>query len=435
MSSQPIVPNQRFHHLDALRASALLLGIVFHAVLAYIPYFINPSIKWAVQDASTSHILGGLAFLNHVFRIEVFYLIAGFFAHLVYHRKGLRAFAKGRFVRIVAPFVVGWLVLYPLFMCLWVWGQQLCGLATLPESMQGWSPVKVTLAMLTQPGYVFFTRGITLTHLWFLWYLAILYVVTLGLRALVLRFAGAGEGLRHAADRSLVWLTTSKRGMLLLTAFVGSMLLGMRWWFGVDTPYRRPLPWALVPTPNSLGVYGVFFVTGWLLHRQPTLLDRIAAQWKPHVIVGLIATAAVGYFAITRYDNANPGVILAGVSVRIGYSLVYGLAMVTLVFGSVGLFVRFFPRESGLWRYIADSSYWLYIVHMPIVVWLQVVLHPFPLHWLLKLTLVLAVSTPVMLLTYHYCVRSTFIGLVLNGRRRPREPLSRLFRFKQGQDA
>ena len=49
-------PSTRLHYLDATRAFALLLGIVFHASLSFMPVFIG----WAVMDVSTSYIAGDL---------------------------------------------------------------------------------------------------------------------------------------------------------------------------------------------------------------------------------------------------------------------------------------------------------------------------------------------------------------------------------------
>ena len=69
-------PSTRLHYLDATRAFALLLGIVFHASLSFMPVFIG----WAVMDVSTSYIAGGFALISHTFRMALFFLIAGFSA-------------------------------------------------------------------------------------------------------------------------------------------------------------------------------------------------------------------------------------------------------------------------------------------------------------------------------------------------------------------
>lgn len=62
-------------------------------------------------------------------------------------------------------------------------------------------------------------------------------------------------------------------------------------------------------------------------------------------------------------------------------------------------------------------SHWIYIAHLPLVVWLQVQIGRWPQHWTVKYRLILAITMPVLLLSYKYLVRSTFIGQQLNGRK------------------
>jgi len=47
--------------------------------------------------------------------MPVFYVMAGFFAALLLARYGLPRAANNRFWRIAVPFVVGWIVLYPIY--------------------------------------------------------------------------------------------------------------------------------------------------------------------------------------------------------------------------------------------------------------------------------------------------------------------------------
>jgi peptidoglycan/LPS O-acetylase OafA/YrhL len=101
--------------------------------------------------------------------------------------------------------------------------------------------------------------------------------------------------------------------------------------------------------------------------------------------------------------------------------------MLLLVFGITGVIVKYFEKTSKTWRYLADSSYWLYLIHLPIVVWLQVALYRWDVHWALKFALINAVAFPIMLVSYHYLVRPTIIGATLNGRRYPRRTAPRDF--------
>jgi hypothetical protein len=107
------------------------------------------------------------------------------------------------------------------------------------------------------------------------------------------------------------------------------------------------------------------------------------------------------------------------------HDCLYALAMWLLVFGFLGLFLYYFNYPSKAWRYIADSSYWLYLIHLPIVCGLQVIMAYWNLHWSLKFPLLMFISLSIMFLSYHYLVRSTFIGATLNGRKHPFTPLFR----------
>ena len=86
----------RLDYLDATRAFALVLGIVFHACLSFMPVFTG----WAVQDISTSPLVAIFMTVSHSFRMETFFLLAGFFSHLTFHRKGAGEFVRSRVLRI-----------------------------------------------------------------------------------------------------------------------------------------------------------------------------------------------------------------------------------------------------------------------------------------------------------------------------------------------
>jgi hypothetical protein len=85
----------------------------------------------------------------------------------------------------------------------------------------------------------------------------------------------------------------------------------------------------------------------------------------------------------------------------------------------VGFALKHLSTPSSLRRYWADSSYWLYIAHLPLVTALQVIALQVDWHWSIELTLILAISTGLLLLSYKYFVRSTWLGASLNGARRP----------------
>ena len=98
---------ERLHGLDAVRGYALLLGVVFHGTLAYLP---GASV-WVVTDEARSPALSAVFFTSHMFRMTTFFLIAGFFARMMFHRRGAGGFIRDRLLRIGVPLVAGWPIL------------------------------------------------------------------------------------------------------------------------------------------------------------------------------------------------------------------------------------------------------------------------------------------------------------------------------------
>ncbi len=108
--------------------------------------------------------------------------------------------------------------------------------------------------------------------------------------------------------------------------------------------------------------------------------------------------------------------IAAGLD-RLPVAAAYTLAIWTWTFGLTGAALLVFSRENKVWRYLADSSYWVYLLHLPLVMALQVALSSIALPGLVKLAIILAASFAILLGSYHLLVRNTWIGAWLNGRR------------------
>lgn len=73
--------HERLHYMDNIRAIALMLGIIYHASLAYSPFMAN---IWFTADSKNHAIFDTLSHWLHLFRMPVSFIIAGFFAdHLI----------------------------------------------------------------------------------------------------------------------------------------------------------------------------------------------------------------------------------------------------------------------------------------------------------------------------------------------------------------
>ena len=79
----------RLHALDAVRGFALILGIFFHGAAGYVENF--PEILWPMREPSSTT-LGLVFFVSHMFRMSLFFLIAGFFGRMLIERRGTAGF-------------------------------------------------------------------------------------------------------------------------------------------------------------------------------------------------------------------------------------------------------------------------------------------------------------------------------------------------------
>jgi peptidoglycan/LPS O-acetylase OafA/YrhL len=386
----------RYHALDGVRAFAMLLGVFLHASVPYL----HVNFPWAVVDSSRSISLTLVIYGIHSFRMPAFFLIAGFFARLVFRRAGLGSFARHRTQRILLPLVAGWLVLHPVVRALWVWS----GIRAMDNS----STSDLWIALSTVFSSKFITRGLGLMHLWFLYYLLVLYVAFLLVRWIFVRL-DADRHRRRELDSYFERLVSSPWSAAALAVPTTWVLMMMHGW-GVDIVTR-----GLLPRPVHILFYGSFFAFGWMLHRNPSLLAPLRARWPLHLAVAtalLVPLIWLLYLVYELHHNAGPWF-------RISYFLMYGCMSWSFVLALLGIFQRFFDRPSRWWRYLADASYWIYLVHLPIVICISILLREVQIGWYVKLPIVIVASTPVLIGSYQLLVRSTWIGVVLNGRRLP----------------
>ena len=83
----------------------------------------------------------------------------------------------------------------------------------------------------------------------------------------------------------------------------------------------------------------------------------------------------------------------------------------------MGLFVRYLSDPRPWIRWVSDSAYWTYILHLPVGVFFQVGMAEWAWPGPLKYAAIMAATLGICGLTYQYGVRYTFIGTALNGRR------------------
>jgi peptidoglycan/LPS O-acetylase OafA/YrhL len=401
----------RLHALDAVRAYALLLGVVLHSAAAFLEGFPIP--LWATGDSSAGAAV--IYYTIHMFRMSAFFLIAGFFARVLVERRGVKAFVKDRAKRVAVPlFLFGPFVLIMISVGFML-GALTHGVDYLRELAQEAAQPPPAGA----PGATAATGAeggggpIQTAHLWFLYYLLIFYALTLALRRLVRAVDPRGR-LAAAADRVVRFVMSGVWGPVLIAVPIAAywwQLASWTEWLGL------PAPFSLVPNATALVGYGTAFGLGWLLNRQVQALLDLQKLWY----VYLVLAVALTIFCLTTIGTTPRwvGGNLAGTQ-RILYAAGYAVGLWCWVFAFVGAAVRFLSKPSPVTRYLADASYWVYLMHMTTIMFFLTAMRPYDWHWTVKLAICVGGSMPILLVTYHYLVRFTWIGAILNGRRHPR---------------
>jgi glucans biosynthesis protein C len=395
--STAIAPvSERLHALDAVRGFALLLGIVLHTTLSFVP---APTRIWIIQDTHQSLALGLLFFAIHVFRMTTFFLMAGFFARMSFHRRGTWGFVRDRLQRIGLPLVIGWPIVFTPMVLVVIWAAGFPNGGPIPGAPR-WPPV---------------LPNFPLTHLWFLYVLLELYVAMLLLHGAIVWLDVSGT-LRTAVDRLFAGVMRNPLAPLVLAIPIGiAFCLDPRWInvMGVRTPDQ-----SLITNAQAWIGFGTAFGAGWLLHRQIDMLRLIERRWLPHLLLAIVLIL-ISFVLVGVMTSApgSPKLPVSFATLRLVSAILYAPAIWISTFAVLGLALRFMSGFSPTRRYLADASYWLYLIHMPIVMALQVALSQLDWPGPIKFAIILVVAILPMLASYHLLVRFTFIGVVLNGRR------------------
>jgi peptidoglycan/LPS O-acetylase OafA/YrhL len=393
MSPSETRPSDRLHGLDALRGTALLLGVVLHASLSYLP-----TVIWPFPDEQTSPWATVIFFAIHLFRMTTFFLIAGLFAHMLLQRRGLGGFIRDRLGRIAGPLFGLWWVVFPAVIAVFIWKAAIDNGGVIPTD----GPPPPPLTLETFP----------LLHLWFLWVLLILYAAFLLLRA-PFALLDRGGAVGRLADRLTGALIGPWTPAVMAAPLALALWLTPDWLpvFGIPTPDK-----GFVPNPAALTAFGSAFALGVLLDRRRDLLSRIERFWPGFSIMAFGSGAGAFVLSGGAFFTFEP---VTDPSLKTALACLYAFAVFASTLAVTALALRFMSGYSAVRRYLADASYWIYIIHLPLVMAAQVLMLDAPLPWWGKLTAVTFGVTAVSLISYELLVRHTFIGKGLNGRRIP----------------
>ncbi len=214
--------------------------------------------------------------------------------------------------------------------------------------------------------------------------------------------------------RAPAWLTLSPWRFFWLfpITLIPQFLMG---WepatFGPDTSAGW-LPW-----PPILMYYAVFFGFGAVYYDACDDSGRVGRWWPALLPLALFVILPLGLEFTYEPGEGEE---------RMQRKFIADVLQVCYVwlmsFGCMGLFRRLLNRENSKIRFVSDSSYWLYVAHLPLIVLTQGWVRDWDLPTALKFTIICVIVTAFLLVTYRYLVRYTWLGRLLNGARKRPEP-------------
>jgi fucose 4-O-acetylase-like acetyltransferase len=239
-------------------------------------------------------------------------------------------------------------------------------------------------------------------HLWFLWFLCWLI-------AAFLVYATLANALRISKlPRWLVCSPVSLLWLIPLTMLPQSFMNPDG--FGPDPSI------GLLPIPSVLAYYAVFFFFGVLYWDMDDTDGRLGREWAISLPIALIVVFPIGLDLVSGRFGIIPSLRDTALN-SLAADLLQALFAWLMTFGLIGVFRRLLSHESKTMRYISDSSYWLYLVHLPLVLLAQWYVRDFTAPAFVKFWGIAIVISAFLLLTYEYGVRYTLIGRILNGPR------------------
>jgi len=375
----------RMYGLDALRGVAMSLGIFLHSAIAYKKGYHYG--EWVFDNQFNSYFFDWLYLWINSFRMQAFFLLAGFFAHLLIKKIGLYQFAKNRLKRIGLPLLLSYFTILPLTLAPYFLFVEFKGADSWQQLLDFISRFYTFRA---QAGFM---------HLWFLQHLLVFYALLIPSLVLI-----NATNLKFTVKIDSVKVFSNP----FIFLFASSIVLGC-----ISLLFTAPLPsiWTgfIIPIPQFI-YYIFFFAVGWVLESRRELFHSVTSSYKTFVIVGILLSFFTVVLINSNTQLSNPNGVLV-------LKFLFSFQTMLLAIGLIGLFNRVFNKANPFWLYVADSAYWVYLIHMPFVLITQLLLLNSAVPGILRFPIVVSVAIFISFGSYHLFVRYTWIGTMLNGKR------------------
>ncbi len=359
-------PSRQFF-ADHLRSALVILVVLHHAALVYgagAPfYYVEPPFT----EPLAYIVLLAFALFNQGWFMGALFLIAGYFTPGSYERKGAGSFLKGRLVRLGIPLLVFYFVLSPL-------------------SSIGYWQMPPELTGITDPLSVFaypFLLGLGP-----MWFVALLLIFDFGY-ALWRRLTRSREAapIGESSPPGYFWVIIFTLALALVTYLLRYII-----------PLGREI--LDFPTLAYLPQYLSFFILGIVASRRDWLRTIPASMGAAGFVTALVATVILFPFGLSgqlfSLELADPAPFLGSGSWQSGvYALWDSIFAVGMTLAALTFFRRYFDGDSSLGSFLTQQSYAVYLIHIPVIVFIAIGLKGVELPALLMFVLLSVVVVPV----------------------------------------
>jgi peptidoglycan/LPS O-acetylase OafA/YrhL len=335
----------RLTFIDHLRATLVILVVLHHVAVVYVGiipfYYIDP-------PKSVDSLGGLLLFLftlfNQAWFMGALFLLAGYFTPGSYERKGSGSYLKIRLVRLGIPLVIWMFVISPISFI----GGFLDPVPWITE------PFSWQTFWQMYPGFI----GIGVT-----WFLALLLIFSFGYAAYREPTKNEKTVVRESSPPSYLSIGIFILGLALVSYLVRIII-----------PIGREI--LQFPTLAYLPQYLSFFIVGTIAYRRDwfrTITDRMG---KVGFVTAVVATIILYPIIIMGLLGGTfPSFMGNGTWQSTIYALWDSAFAVGMVLASITFFRRYFNGTSRLGRFLSQQSYAVYVIHVPIIVFMAYALY------------------------------------------------------------
>jgi glucan biosynthesis protein C len=362
----------RLFFIDHLRASLVTLVVLHHVALVYgavvIPFYYFE--LGAINDPLAYLALLVFALFNQAWFMGAFFLLAGYFTPGSFDRKGTGSFLKDRLLRLGIPLIIFIFVLSPIS---WI------GLWQMPASLTG-----ITTPLTWQA----YPHLLDIGRMGPLWFVAMLLIFDFG-------YAAWRMLTRNRTSYSMS--KSSLPSYLLIGVFILALALAS-YLLRIVVPIGKDV--LGFPTLSYLPQYLSLFVLGTIASRHNWFRTLPSSMGLVGFVTALVAGVFLFPLAFSgRLFSLELTPALAN-AMGNGHwrSAVYALwdstFAVGMCLGAITLFRRFFNGQGRFGRFLSQHSYAVYIIHIPIVVFIAVALKGIHLEPLPKFGIAALIMVP-----------------------------------------